>query len=92
GKTHWIRQFVTGMPDDVEIDIFDHHGDIEIEGAKSVMFSEATRYGYNPLVLNTDQHYGGVRRAVNDVIEAINSTARQLGGNQEGVLRHLLTD
>ena len=92
GKTHWIRQFITGMPHDVEIDIFDYHGDIEIEGAKTVMFSEATRYGYNPLVLNTDPHYGGVRRAVNDVIEAINSTARQLGGNQEGVLRHLLTD
>ncbi|NWC90010.1 hypothetical protein [Pseudomonas reactans] len=92
GKTHWIREFVTGMPDDVEIDIFDYHGDIEIPGASTVMFSEATRYGFNPLVLNTDQHYGGVRRSVNDVIEAINSTSRQLGGNQEGVLRHLLTD
>jgi hypothetical protein len=92
GKTHWIRQFVTGMPDDVEIDIFDYHGDIDIDGAKAVMFSEATRYGYNPLVLNADPHYGGVRRSVNDVVEAINSTSRQLGGNQEGVLRHLLTD
>lgn len=92
GKTHWIRQFVTGMPDDVEIDIFDYHGDIEIPGAKTVLFSEATRYGFNPLVLNTDHHYGGVRRAVNDVVEAINSTSRQLGGNQEGVLRHLLAD
>ncbi len=92
GKTHWIRQFVTGMPDDVEIDIFDYHGDIEIPGAKSVLFSEATRFGFNPLVLNTDPHYGGVRRAVNDVIDAINSTSRKLGGNQEGVLRNLLTD
>ncbi|WP_434716310.1 hypothetical protein [Paraburkholderia sp. A3RO-2L] len=92
GKTHWIRQFVTNMPDDVEIDIFDCHGDIEIPGAQSVLFSEATRYGFNPLVLNSDPHYGGVRRAVNDVIEAINSTSRRLGENQEGVLRHLLTD
>lgn len=92
GKTHWIRQFVAGMPEEVEIDIFDYHGDIEIAGAKTVLFSESTRYGYNPLVLNTDPHYGGVRRAVNDVVEAINSTSRQLGGNQEGVLRHLLTD
>lgn len=92
GKTHWIRTFVTNMPDDVEVDIFDYHGDIEIHGAQTVMFSEATRYGYNPLVLNPDPHYGGVRRSVNDVIEAINSTSRQLGGNQEGVLRHLLQD
>lgn len=92
GKTHWIREFVDGMPEDVEIDIFDYHGDIEIPGASTVLFSEATRYGFNPLVLNTDHHYGGVRRSVNDVIESINSTSRQLGGNQEGVLRHLLTD
>lgn len=92
GKTHWIKQFVTNMPTDVEIDIFDYHGDIEISGAKSVLFSEATRYGFNPLILNPDQHYGGVRRSVNDVVEAINSTSRKLGGNQEGVLRHMLTD
>lgn len=92
GKTHWIRQFVNHMPGDVEVDIFDYHGDIEIEGATAVKFSEATRYGFNPLVLNPDPHYGGVRRAVNDIIESINSTSRKLGGNQEGVLRHLLTD
>jgi len=92
GKTFWIRQFISNMPQDVEIDIFDYHGDIEIQNATSVLFSESTRYGFNPLVLNTDAHYGGVRRAVNDVVEALNSTSRQLGGNQEGVLRHLLTD
>ncbi|MFC6478643.1 hypothetical protein ACFQDN_22000 [Pseudomonas asuensis] len=92
GKTHWIREFLSGMPNDVEIDILDAHGDIEIPGAESVLFSEATRYGYNPLVLNSDPHYGGVRRAINDVIESINKTSRKLGGNQEGVLRHLLSD
>lgn len=58
GKTHWIRTFVGGMPEEVEVDIFDYHGDIEIPGAHEVLFSEATRYGYNPLVLNTDPHYG----------------------------------
>lgn len=92
GKTHWIRTFVAGMPEDVEIDIFDYHGDIDIAGSKEVLFSEATRYGYNPLVLNPDPHYGGVRRAVADVIETINSTSHKLGGNQESVLRHLLID
>ncbi|WP_241136768.1 ATP-binding protein [Achromobacter insuavis] len=92
GKTHWIREFVLGQPNDVEVDIFDYHGDIEIPGAQTVLFSEANRFGYNPLVLNQDQHFGGVRRAVADVIEAINGTTRQLGGNQEGVLRNLLID
>lgn len=90
GKTHWIREFVTNMNEEIEIDIFDYHGDIEIPGTETVMFSESSRYGFNPLILNTDPHYGGVRRAVNDVIESINSTSRKLGGNQEGVLRHLL--
>lgn len=52
--------FVTNM--DEQVDIFDYHGDIEIPGAETVLFSEATRYGFNPLVLNTDPHYGGVRR------------------------------
>jgi hypothetical protein len=92
GKTHWIREFIHGMPEHVEIDVFDYHGDIEISGAKSVIFSEATRYGYNPLVLNPDPHYGGVRRGISDVLNAMTQTGRVLGGNQEGVLRNLLID
>lgn len=44
GKTHWIREFVTNMDDQVEIDIFDYHEDIKIPGAETVLFSEATRY------------------------------------------------
>lgn len=92
GKTHWIRNFIEGQADDVVIEIFDYHDDIEVPGAKTVLFSESTRYGYNPLVLNPDPHYGGVRRGINDVIAAISNTSRALGTNQEGVLRNLLTD
>jgi DNA helicase HerA-like ATPase len=92
GKTHWIKKFVSSMPSSVEVDIFDFHGDIDVHGAREVLFSEVTRYGYNPLVLNPDPHYGGVRRCVKDVIEAIASTSRKVGENQEGVLRNLLLD
>ncbi len=92
GKTHWIKQFCAGMPSDVEIDIYDYHGDIEIPGARSVLFSESTRYGYNPLVLNPDEHYGGVRRCVADMLDAMNTSTRKLGENQAGVLRNLLVD
>jgi len=91
GKTHWIRRFIESMPESVSVDIFDYHGDINVE-ATSVLFSEQTRYGYNPLVLNTDPDYGGVRRGINDVIDAINATSVQLGSKQEAVLRHLLAD
>lgn len=92
GKTHWIRKFVSAMPSGVEIDVFDYHGDIDIPGAAEVLFSERTKFGYNPMVLNQDPDYGGVRRGVNDVINAINSTSRKLGTKQEAVLRNLLMD
>lgn len=92
GKTHWIREFITYLDPDVEVDIFDYHDDIEIPGAAEVLFSESTRYGYNPLVLNTDEHYGGVRRCIKDVIETINRTSRRLGDSQENVLGKLITD
>lgn len=95
GKTHWIRKFIHGLSSNnsnIEFDILDYHGDIEIEDAKSVLFSESTRYGFNPLVLNTDPHYGGVRRTINDLLESMNDTARKLGTSQEGVLRNLLID
>ncbi len=92
GKTHWIKRFCSAMPDEVEIDIFDIHGDLETPGETEVLYSESTRFGYNPLVLNPDVHYGGVRRCVSDFIDAINETSRKLGENQAGVLRNLLTD
>ena len=95
GKTHWIRKFVHGLSannNNIEFDILDYHGDIEIDGAESVLFSESTKFGFNPLVLNTDPHYGGVRRTINDLLESMNDTARKLGTAQEGVLRNLLTD
>lgn len=92
GKTHWLRKFIAAMPRDVEIDIFDYHGDIEVPGARDVLFSESTRYGYNPLGINPDPHFGGVRRAVSDFVEELTRSGRKLGELQSGVLRHLLQD
>ena len=94
GKTHFIRQFMSAMPEDVTLEILDYHGDINtnMSGTKTLMFSQNTRYGYNPLVVNTNVHYGGVRRACNDVIDAINATSHKLGGRQVNVLRNLMLD
>lgn len=60
GKTYQIRRFVSALSQDPEtqITIFDYHGDIDIDGASEVLFSESTRYGYNPFVVNPDAHYG----------------------------------
>lgn len=91
GKTFWLRKFIASVPDNVTIDIFDYHGDIDVPGATSVLFSEQNKFGYNPLVINQDPVYGGVRRATSDLIAAI-SRSRKLGETQEAVLRNLISD
>ncbi|MEB5981790.1 ATP-binding protein [Enterobacter vonholyi] len=93
GKTYQIRRFAEAFASDPQtrISIFDYHGDIEIPGASEVLFSESTRYGYNPFVVNPDPHYGGLRKSANHIIE-IMSTNRKLGEQQAAVLRQLVMD
>ncbi|HBV9946052.1 TPA: DUF87 domain-containing protein [Klebsiella aerogenes] len=93
GKTYQIRRFAEAFASDPQtrISIFDYHGDIEIPGASEVLFSESTRYGYNPFVVNPDPHYGGLRKSANHIID-IMSTNRKLGEQQAAVLRQLVMD
>lgn len=93
GKTHQIRRFAEAFSADPEtrISIFDYHGDIEIPGASEVLFSESTRYGYNPFIVNPDPHYGGLRKSANHIID-IMSSSRKLGEQQTAVLRQLVMD
>lgn len=98
GKTHQLRKIIREMSlsappgQPLRVRIFDVHGDIEIEGASTVMYSEQTEYGLNPLALNPDPHYGGIRKRIQFVISTINKTSRVLGGKQEAVLRNVLAD
>lgn len=94
GKTYWLKKLIAQLPQDVEVEIFDWHGDIELDGedVTTCRFSTSTKYGYNPLILNTDPEHGGVRRGVQDVIDAMNSTSVKLGPKQEFCLRNLLLD
>lgn len=95
GKTHnlrhFVNQFVESADHDLRVHVFDIHGDIRIEGASSVMFSEQTSYGLNPLVVNPDPHYGGVRKTIQSFISILNKS-RALGVKQESVIRNLLVD
>ncbi|EMN5850655.1 DUF87 domain-containing protein [Enterobacter hormaechei] len=93
GKTYQIRRFAEAFASDPQtrISIFDYHGDIEVPGASEVLFSESTRYGYNPFVVNPDPHYGGLRKSANHIID-IMSTNRKLGEQQAAVLRQLVMD
>ena len=95
GKTHNLRRMVKQLKEsaagDIRIHVFDVHGDIEIPGASTLMFSEQTAYGLNPLVVNPDPDFGGVRKRIQSFIGILNRT-RTLGAKQENVIRNLLTD
>lgn len=96
GKTFTLRKIIaqmmaSGSPQ-VRFHVFDVHGDIEIEDASSVMFSEQTTWGLNPLKVIGDPHYGGVRKAIQGFLATINKVMRSLGPKQEAALRNILYD
>lgn len=100
GKTYTLREMIrqclrsaptSNIP--VRFHVMDVHGDIDIPGSSSVLFSEATQYGLNPLKINPDQHFGGVRKRVQSFLSTLDRTAsRVLGPKQEAVLRNLIVD
>lgn len=98
GKTHTLKRAIsemiaTGDPDrPARFYVFDIHGDITIPGASSVMFSEQTEYGLNPLKINPDPHFGGVRKRIQGFMSTMNSVMRELGPKQQATLRNILTD
>lgn len=94
GKSYQCRRFLESAADaGVEIDIFDVHEELsDIQTAKTVKYSQATGHGYNPLVLNTDPHSGGVIRQCDFLVDLINQASTPLGIRQEAALRALLID
>ena len=94
GKTYTLRKIVRESLDSAEypvrFHVFDVHNDLEIEGASSVIFSEQTDYGINPLVIDQDPHEGGVRKRIQALIGALNRTSSRLGGQQEATMRLLI--
>lgn len=96
GKTYTLRRLIAAMLSTSSrtprVHVFDVHGDIEIEGCSSVMFSEQTQYGLNPLRVNPDPHFGGVRKRVRDFITTMNRVMNKLGPKQEAALRNILVD
>lgn len=96
GKTHLLRnmtsQLLAASAGRLRIHILDVHGDIDIDGSSTVKFSESTSYGFNPLTINADPDFGGVRKRVQSLIAALGRTGYRLGLKQEAVLRNLLYD
>lgn len=77
----------------VDIDIFDVHEELDdVSGAVACKYSQATGYGFNPLVLDTDIHSGGVDVTINFIVKLVKDATPQFGAKQESALRYLLTD
>lgn len=98
GKTFMLQELVSTLVESaaelgrpVRVHVFDAHGDIELPFSSTVKFTEATRYGYNPLDLNPNPDFGGVRRAIEKFIVAIKKLYT-FGARQEAVMRYLLED
>lgn len=96
GKTFTLKKIIdqlkTQSLNNIRIRIIDVHGDIDIEGSSSVKFSESSPFGFNPLAINPDPDFGGVRKRIQSFMSALNKTARKLGPKQESVLRNILLD
>ncbi|WP_305906290.1 DUF87 domain-containing protein (plasmid) [Methylomarinum sp. Ch1-1] len=97
GKTYTLRKLIhSGLKTGggrVRFHIMDVHGDIEVAGASSVIFSEGTDYGLNPLKINPDRNFGGIRKRVQSFLSTLNRTqSRALGPKQEAVLRNIILD
>lgn len=94
GKSYQTKRFLeSAARAGVEIDIFDVHEELDgVYGAVACKYSQATGFGYNPLVLDPDIHSGGVETQVNMLVGLVRDATPQFGAKQEAVLRYLLTD
>ena len=96
GKTFTLKRMVSQLQRQsrgtFRVHVMDVHGDIDLDGASTVKFSESTQYGFNPLMINPDPDFGGVRKRIQYFMAAVNRTSRKLGTKQESVLRNILQD
>ena len=94
GKSFQIMRFLTSAANaGIDLEIFDPHEELDrIPGAVAAKFSQATGYGYNPLILNMDPHSGGVNRQADFIVGLIKQVTAQFGSKQEAALRNLIID
>lgn len=98
GKSYFIRKLIRRALRQMgavqtRFHVFDVHGDLDIAGASVVQLSESVPYGLNPLRVNPDPHFGGVRKCINTFLATINqASTTALGVKQEAVITNLLID
>lgn len=92
GKTFQTMRFLASAARaGLGVDVFDVHEELDtLPGAKAVKYSQATRYGNNPLEIDPDPHVGGPMRQANFIIGLVKEITSGFGSQQEAVLRNLL--
>lgn len=97
GKSHTLRKIIESLSlynenPEHKIHVLDVHGDLSVPNASSVLFSEQTQYGLNPLKIIPDPDFGGIRKKTNSFIQVFKKFSRALGEKQIAVLRNLIYD
>lgn len=97
GKTYRLLKIINQIKalEDIKIYTFDVHGDMltNEEDTSSVTFSESSKFGLNPLLINPDPDYGGIRRRVLSFLSMISRySLTKIGDRQETVIRNLFYD
>lgn len=94
GKTHQsVRLMDCAAESGIELDVMDVHDELQVvRGCKAVRYSQSTGYGYNPLVLETDPHTGGVNRQADFLVGLVRQVTTQFGAKQEAALRNAIID
>lgn len=96
GKSFTLRDWVTQMSNKdsglVRIHVIDVHGDMSMPNESVIKFSESTFCGFNPLVINPDPDFGGVRKRIQSFTGHLMRTGFRLGPKQEATLKALLGD
>ncbi|MFI5296236.1 MAG: ATP-binding protein [Thermodesulfovibrionales bacterium] len=97
GKTYTLRNIVSQIArhNSARAHVFDSQGDLGINPAlqSAAKFSEVSLFGINPLEIDADVDFGGVRRSVARFLSMLDRySATRLGERQQVVLRNLLYD
>jgi hypothetical protein len=96
GKSYQIEQYLGAcIRNGVVVDVMDVAEELDFGGPHScaVKYSAATRHGYNPLVIYTNEHSGGPVNQIHYVVDLIHKVSGSpLGTRQVRALHNLIGD
>ncbi len=96
GKSYQIEQYLAAcIRNKVVVDVMDVAEELDFGGphSRAVKYSAATRLGYNPLVVYTNEHSGGPVNQIHYVVDLIHkASGAPLGPRQIRALHNLIGD